>query len=73
MGTWGLERLSAARRSLCLLSQPDDTHGYMPELGETLIRSDGVASILVYREGRPIKIVYPDGRVEPFASRQTPH
>jgi hypothetical protein len=44
----------------------------VPEPGETLIRSDEVASILVYRDGRPIKIIYPDGRVEPFARREMP-
>jgi hypothetical protein len=35
-----------------------------PEPGEPPIRSDEVACILVYRDGRAIKIVYPDGRVE---------
>jgi len=53
----------------CKPTQPDsdDAYGYVPEPGETLIRSDDVAVILAYRRGRPIKIVYPDGRVEPFA------
>jgi hypothetical protein len=42
------------------------------EPGETLIRPDEVASILIYRDGRPIKIIPPDGRVEPFASPTGP-
>ena len=50
-----------------------EDYGHVSEPNETLIRSDEVASILVYRDGRPIKIVDPNGRVEPFASRETPH
>ncbi|WP_407160173.1 hypothetical protein [Bradyrhizobium sp. STM 3557] len=44
----------------------NETFGYVPEPGETLVHSDDVAVILVYRYGRPIKVIYPDGRVEPF-------
>jgi hypothetical protein len=47
----------------------EDAFGYVPEAGETLIRSDEVASILVYRDGRPVKIIRPDGSVEPFTGR----
>jgi len=50
----------------------DRVWGYVPVPSETLIRSDEVASILIYRDGRPIKIIPPDGRVEPFASPTDP-
>jgi hypothetical protein len=45
-----------------------DAYGYVPEAGETLIRSDDVACILVFRDGRPIKIISPNGSVAPFAA-----
>ena len=46
----------------------DRVWGYVPVPSE----SDEVASILIYRDGRPIKIIRPDGRVEPFASPTGP-
>jgi len=51
----------------------DDNYGYVAEQGETLIRSDEVVCLLVFRDNRPIKIVYPNGRVEPFSRSETPH
>ncbi len=53
-------------------SQTEDIYGYTPQPGETLIHSDEVACILVYRNGQPNKIIYPDGRVEPFSPRDRP-
>jgi hypothetical protein len=47
----------------------EDAFGYVPGPGETLVRSDEVVCILVYSAGRPIKIIYPDGRVEPYTGR----
>jgi hypothetical protein len=55
------------------LREPDEAYGYVPRPDETQIRSDEVASFLIYRDGWPIKIIYPDGRVEPFASRDRPN
>jgi hypothetical protein len=46
--------------------QQIESCGYVPEPGETLVGSDDVAVVLVFRDGRPIKIIFPDGRVEPF-------
>jgi hypothetical protein len=51
----------------------EDNYGYVPAPSETLIRSDEVASILVYRDGRPIKIIRPNGRVELFVAPDTRH
>lgn len=42
-------------------------NGYALAAGETPVYCDEVAIVLIYVEGRPIKMVYPDGRVEPFA------
>jgi hypothetical protein len=64
------DRLTNVLRLLSLQQgqgRPDEAYGYIPDPGEELIRSDEVLSILVYRDNRPIKIIYPNGRVEPFA------
>jgi len=45
-----------------------DHFGYVPEPGETVVASDEVACLLVFRGDKPVKIVYPDGRVLPFQS-----
>jgi hypothetical protein len=47
----------------------EDAFGYVLGPGETLVRSDEVVCILVYSAGHPIKIIYPDGRVEPYSGR----
>jgi hypothetical protein len=52
--------------------KPKDAYGYVPAAGEILIRSDEIACILVFRGERPIKIIYPDGRVDPFTGRDRP-
>jgi hypothetical protein len=52
--------------------KPNDAYGYEPVPGEILIRSDEIACILVFRDERPIKIIYPDGRVDPFTGRDRP-
>jgi hypothetical protein len=52
--------------------KPKDAYGYLPATGEILIRSDEIACILVLRDERPIKIIYPDGRVEPFTGSGRP-
>jgi hypothetical protein len=52
--------------------KPNDAYGYVPAPGEILIRSDEIACILVFRDERPIKIIYPDGRVDPFAGPDRP-
>jgi hypothetical protein len=49
----------------------DEAYGYIPEPGETLVRSDEVACIIVFRDEQPVKIIYPDGRVLPFDSGRT--
>jgi hypothetical protein len=52
-----------------------DNFGYVPGPGETLVSSDEVTCLLVFRDGRPIKIIYPDGRVLPFDDKPSlnPH
>jgi hypothetical protein len=52
--------------------KPNDAYGYEPVPGEILIRSDEIACILVFRDERPIKIIYPDGRGDPFTGRDRP-
>ena len=50
----------------------DDNYGYVCEPGETLVRSDEVICVLVFRDEQPVKIIYPDGRVVPFVRPNTP-